>query len=356
MKTPVEPVRAGTPEAAEWLGLVQRVYPDRRFRGGQGRHEVPLLAGTHPLSAGLDFNPLLVRDREGRGIGRCAVTFRTDSPVAYLGLLEFTDPAAAPALFAAAETLAAERGCRAIRGPFEPDYWVGYRLKLDHFDVPPFFGEPFNRPEYPAAWEAAGYAAAERYRSTVLFSPQVPAEGPFSRSTLERRLDSAGVELRPLGRQFADLLPLVHQLVMDRFAVMSEFHPLEFDQFEALMRPLGQVLDRQASQVAWAGDQLVGFAAAMPDFGRSLDSGTARAAALLAGRLRPRALIGAYLAVDDAYRGLGPALTLPGLERAARLGVPGIGALMHHAAPTASYLPDQVSRTHNYAIFHKTLS
>jgi hypothetical protein len=65
------------------LGLVQRLYPDRRFRGGQVRHEDPLLKRTHPLSTGLNSNPLLVRDRDGRGIGRCAVTFWTDSPIAY---------------------------------------------------------------------------------------------------------------------------------------------------------------------------------------------------------------------------------------------------------------------------------
>jgi hypothetical protein len=353
----VRPVRAGTAAAAEWLGLVQRVYPDRRFRGGQPRHEAALLAGNHPISPTLDFEPLLAVDRDGRAVGRCAVALRPGAPEAQLGFFEYTEPAAAPALFAAAETLAAERGRAAVRGPFDPDYWVGYRLKLDQFDVPPFLGEPYNRPEYPSAWEAAGYEVAGRYQSTVLRAPRTSAPGQFNKADLWRRLAAAGVELRPLGRQFDQVLRPIHRLVMDRFALMTEFHPLTFEQFEALMGPMGQILDRQASQLAWAGDQLVGFAAVTPDLGRSLDSSAVRALAAVArGRLRPRALIGAYLAVDSAYRGLGPALAVPGLERAARLGAHAIGALMHESAPTARYLPDQVIRVHNYAVYQKALT
>ncbi|MDR2373602.1 MAG: hypothetical protein LBD77_05800 [Bifidobacteriaceae bacterium] len=348
---------AGSSTGAEWRGLVERVYPDRRFRGGQAHHEAALLASRHPLSADLDFRPLLAVDRHGRAAGRCAVCFRSGSSVARLGFFECLDLAAAPALLAAAEALAADRGALAIRGPFDPDYWVGYRMKLDHFDVPPFFGEPFNRPEYPGLWEASGYEVTGRYHSSVVARPRVPADGPWRPAAVRAHAQANGVEVRPLGLGFEAALAAIHGLVMDRFAIMAEFHPLTFDQFAALLRPLGRLLDRRASQLAWADERLVGFAAVTPDFGRSLDSGPARAlAAIFARRLRPGALICSYLAVDRAYRGLGPALTLPGLARAARLGVPAIGALIHEDAPTAHYLPDQITRSHHYALYSKSLA
>ncbi|MDR2565290.1 MAG: hypothetical protein LBC97_04385, partial [Bifidobacteriaceae bacterium] len=341
----------GEAAAAHWLGLLRRVYPDWRFRGGQPRAEAALLSGRHPLLDGLDFQPLLAVDRHGVAVGRCAVSFREGSPVARLGFLECLHLAAAPALFAAAETAAAQRGCATVRGPFDPDYWVGYRLKLDHFEAPPFFGEPYNRPEYPELWEAAGYEVAERYQSSVLARPQVPADGAWGPAKLRAHAEAAGVELRPLGRRFTDALQPIHSLVMDRFAVMPEFHRLEFDQFAALMGPLGSVLDRRASQLAWSGDRLVGFSAVMPDFGRRLDSGSARALAAALIRLpRPGALVASYMAVDSAYRGLGPALMLPALSLAAARRVAAIGALIHEGAPTAAYLPDQITRVHHYAL------
>jgi GNAT superfamily N-acetyltransferase len=355
----VELVRAGSPEAAAWLGLVDRVYPDRRFRGGQARHEAAVLAGRHPLSAGLELKAFLALDRHGSAVGRCAVSRRADSPVARLGFFECAEPSAAPALFAAAEAWAAGQGCAAVRGPFDPDYWVGYRLKLDHFDVPPFFGEPYNRPEYPGLWEAAGYEVVDRYQSNVVLRPRTLAQGMWSRDYLLARVRDAGVTVRPMGRDFGSALRPIHELVMDRFAVMPEFHPLSFDQFAALMGPMGSVLNRQASQLAWSGDKLVGFAAAAVDFGRSLEAGPVRAlTALAAGRLRPRGLIASYMAVDSAYRGcgLGAALALASLEWSARRRVPAIGSLIHEGAPTARYLADQVSRVHHYALYEKPLT
>jgi hypothetical protein len=348
---------SGRAAAADWLRLVRRVYPDWRFRGGQPRAEAALLSGRHAISNGLDLHPLLAVDRHGLAVGRCAVSFREGAPAAQLGFLECLDLAAAPALFAAAEDLAAEKGRTTIRGPFDPDYWVGYRLKIDHFDVPPFLGEPYNRSEYPKAWEAAGYQVVERYQSSVMARPQVPGGGPWDQAELRARTEAAGVEVRPVGGRFAAVLRPIYGLVMDRFAVMPDFHRLEFDRFAALMRPLGLVVDRRASQLAWSGDRLIGFSAVVPDFGRRLASGLPRAVATVATRLpRPSALIAAYLAVDSAYRGLGPALMLPALRRAAARRVAAVGALIHEGAPTASYLKDQITRVHHYALYQKALT
>jgi GNAT superfamily N-acetyltransferase len=355
VKCKVTTVGEDAAAAAEWLALPRRACHDFRFRGGQPRHEPALLRGDHPLSADLEFTALLAWRRQ-TAIGRCALAHRPGEAVARLGLFEVLEDAAAPALFEAAEELAATWGCVAVRGPFDPDYWVGYRMRLDHFEVAPFFGEPSNPPRHPRLWETAGYSLTQRYSSSILGRPATPTGGRWSLAAQRDHLDSLGVEIRPLGQSFDSVLPAIHRLVSARFAVMPEFHPLPFGRFVALTHGLGRLADRRATALAWANGRLVGFSLVVADYGRWLDAGKLAAAlALTRHRLHSPAYVCPYLAVDQSYHGVGPALALHGLDYCARRRSVAIGALIHSSAPTAGYFGDQVTRVHHYGLFEKPL-
>jgi hypothetical protein len=343
----VRPV-AGANDRAAWLDLPRRVYPDWRFRGGQPRHERALLAGTHPLSPDLEMTALLAHTRRGP-VGRCAVTLRDGDPVARIGFFECLDLRAGPVLLDAAEAWAAGRGRVIVRGPFDPDFWVGYRMRLDHFGTPPFFGEPYNRPEYPGIWHDAGYDVVQRYSSRIVTPDAVRNASRAGASAPDL---PPGVEIRPLGRRVGPVFGPIRDMIQGRFSLMAEFQPIRPEQFDALMRPLGALLDPRGTQIAWEGDTVVGFATVTPDFGRWLDRGPVRAR--LGGvrhRTRSRAYVATYMAT--VRPGIGRALIARGLAYAAGRGATGIGALIHESAPTRGYFPDVVSRRHHYAVFAK---
>jgi hypothetical protein len=144
-------------------------------------------------------------------------------------------------------------------------------------------------------------------------------------------------------------------MVVERFAVMDEFQPINEGQFDALIGPLGAVLDRRGTQVAWAGDDLVGFATMTPDFGRCLDAGGWRARmAVLRHRTRNDAYVATYMATSR--RGIGQALAARCLAYAAGRGSGTIAGLIHQSAPTNTYFPGAAANTHHYALFSKSLA
>ncbi|MDR1442450.1 MAG: hypothetical protein LBJ02_08725 [Bifidobacteriaceae bacterium] len=358
----VDGVTPNSPEAAEWLGLLARRYPDWRWRGGSPRDEADLLEGRHFLSPGLEFVPLLAR-RGTEAVGRCAVTFYRSGPAAYLGFFECLDLSAAPALFDSAKEMATRRGATELIGPVDASFWLGYRMKLDHFDARPYFGEPYNRPEYPDLWSEAGFSITDRYSST--FYPWVPPavmrEAGWDPDGAQRRSSELGVELRPLRpREFDWAAGQIFELVMALYAGLPAFRPLPKESFLRLFGALKHVLDYQATTVGVAGGRIVGFATYAPDYGRGLDvtgpGATLRAALTLARyRLRSQRYVCHYMGVERKYHGLGPLLVTCGTAALGRRGASGIGSLIHESVPTSSYFAGAITESHNYALWSARL-
>jgi hypothetical protein len=367
----VERVAPGGQSAAEWLRLLMRCYPDRRFRGGQPRDEPALLAGRHLLSQQFEFAPLLAKSPRGDGLGRCALAFYDHETTAYLGFFECLETSAAAPLFEAARAAAAERGVRRLVGPVDASFWLGYRMKLDHFQDAPYFGEPYNHPHYPELWSNAGFRITERYSSTIYETTSGAALGGLGLDPagLAKKEAELGVTIRPLRRsEFDWAVGQIFDLVMTRYAGLPEFRPLKREHFEALFGSLKHVLDYGATMIGVVSGRIVGFATSTPDYGRALDVAVADAGARVAAgartvaawrqgvsvvrhRLGSRRYICHYMAVAADYHGLGPVLAdawgLVILRR--RAGA--IGSLIHESVPTSGYRSGAIVATHSYALW-----
>ena len=89
------------------------------------------------------------------------------TPVGALGFYECVDdPSASGRLFdAGVEWLQAKGEVRRIWAPMNFDLWHGHRCMTRGFEYAPYYGEPRNKPYYPAQFEGYGFAVRKRWSS-----------------------------------------------------------------------------------------------------------------------------------------------------------------------------------------------
>ncbi|NRN27456.1 hypothetical protein [Photorhabdus heterorhabditis] len=87
---------------------------------------------------------------------------------AFFGFWETdNDIASNTMLFSTLEQWTKKNGAHNLYGPINFSTFGHYRVRLDHFDVPPFENEPYNPPYYSLLLEKLGFNT--RYRYTSLF-------------------------------------------------------------------------------------------------------------------------------------------------------------------------------------------
>ncbi len=111
---------------------------------------------------------LFLARRDGRPAARIAITVsqahadRWGERVAFFGFFEASDPEAAAAVFAEAESYCAAEGVTAIEGPFNPCHYSELGMLDDTFDRPPSFFQTYNPSWYNAQLAALGYGMESR--------------------------------------------------------------------------------------------------------------------------------------------------------------------------------------------------
>jgi hypothetical protein len=328
-----------------------------RWRSASLAVERSLLRGTHPLSPGLTVLPHVVY-QGGRPVGRCALTLPAaeSDPPAFLGFFECIDnQPVADQLFAWARDTARQAGYRQLVGPVDASFWLGYRMKLDHFTSKPYFGEPHNPSYHPRLWADAGWEVTQRYSSTIY---QVPPPD-YTVARYEERLTTAtarGHTIEPLDpTQWATVLPQVHELVMRLYAPMPYFHPLSVDQFTTMFGALRQIAPPGLTTLAWQGENLAGFSIVLPDYG---DLPNRRLTPTTLGpiqwtRRHPHRVVAAYMGASEP--GLGSAMAVRLIDQARHHQLQVVGSLIADGTPSQLYAPDMVTTRHHYALWSTPL-
>ncbi|WP_036770366.1 hypothetical protein [Photorhabdus australis] len=119
-------------------------------------------------------------------------------PAAFFGFWETDhDLASNTMLFNALEQWAKKNGARNLYGPINFSTFGHYRVRLNHFDVPPFEHEPYNLPYYSLLLEGLGFGT--RYRYTSLFDDTQAIANNFRQDYLRaQKLPDPQATLFPL--------------------------------------------------------------------------------------------------------------------------------------------------------------
>jgi len=230
----------------------------------------------------------------GRVVARAVATVngalrnRDGTQVGAVGFFEAADDyaAAAEVLGAAVEWLRAAHGIRCIRAPLNFDIWHGYRLMTRGFERERFFGEPCNKPYYPAFFERFGFAVCRRWNSFEL-PGSLPAAAMASPDGLSwRDFLARGYRFEPFGRRpFDEGLALLHDVLTQSFASFPGYTPISLPEFRELMSLARHVLHPRCSTFVFdKAGSLVGFAAVLVDVADAVRAMNGHSS--LAGRLR----------------------------------------------------------------------
>jgi len=291
---------------------------------------------------------LEVRDVSGQLQARCSLwwksTLRVDGrPAGLIGNYDATDAEAAATLLRQACDQLRDHGCTLVVGPMDGSTWGSYRFVTGGTDDPPFFLEPSHPPEWPAHFEAAGFAPLARYYSTITDD----LDGPDPKTDrAEERLAASGCLIRHLDLSRLDEeLRSIHRVTLDAFQHAFLYQPISFDAFAAAQAKLAPLLRPELVLMAERNGELVGFVFAIPDIlqaqrGLAPDTVIIKTLAVLPGR---------------AQAGLGVVLVRR-LHRAAReLGFRRvIHALMHEANSSQNICCHASRLLRQYTLFART--
>lgn len=192
------------------------------------------------------------------------------TPVGTIGFFECIDDlgVAQELLSAAVTWLQRYCGIRRIWGPMNFDIWHGYRLMTRGFDENTFYGEPYNKPYYPAFFHRFGFTERKHWYSVEL----------SGRETLERMIALGGTRYEQLVergyrfdhlnmRRFREGMCTLHAVLTQSFCGFLGFTPISCDDFERLFATSRRMFDpRLCIFVYDENDRLAGFAGAFRDF------------------------------------------------------------------------------------------
>jgi hypothetical protein len=193
------------------------------------------------------------------------------APVGAVGFFEAADDyaAAADVLGAAVDWLRTAHGIRRIRGPLNFDIWHGYRFMTRGFERERFFGEPSNKPYYPAFFERFGFSVCWRWNSFEL-PGSLPAAG-LSSTRGPSWLDfvARGYRFEPFGRRpFHQSVALLHDVLTRSFASFPGYTAIALPEFQGLMSLGRHVLHPRCSTFVFdEKGALAGFSAVLVDVG-----------------------------------------------------------------------------------------
>ena len=249
-----------------------------------------------------------------------------------------------PLLSSACEILRVRRVGIAI-GPVNGNTWEKYRFVTWSDGSPSFFLEPESPPEWPAAWENAGFSVLARYNSTERRNLDEYAE--YGQRHLPK-LKARGV--RVLGvtpDDFEVTLRRVYPLVREAFARNFLYKPLELDEFLALYRPAAALVDPRFCRVVEMDGEIIAFVFAYVDpieRARTGRPGTVVVKTLAARASMRTAFAGALLAIE-----IDLAAKEIGAERV-------VNALMHESSRSLKMAARFGSVLRRYALYARALS
>lgn len=264
----------------------------------------PQAAANEPFDGG---ERVVVRDGGEGPVARCALYSVTDLHGApglsgLIGRYECSDREAGIELLRHACTTLVDRGAKRVIGPMDGSTWARYRLVLppDSAEAgangPPFLGEPWNPPDYPDHFAAAGFNECGRYESRLLQiaggepsrdfegSAGTPPEGITGRRIAIRALELARLD---------DELRSVFEFCLAAFADNPYYAPTTYEAFRATLGGVQAILDPDLVLLAHnPARKLVGLVLTYPDV-LALESG------------RPTRVVVKTLATGPDARGIG---------------------------------------------------
>lgn len=243
-------------------------FPDqlylKRERMRDKQTEAALLRNRHCLSGTAEVWGILVFNREEKPVGRCMASFYDGDDYGFFGFFEcIENQEVCHRLVGAVAKLAKQRNRTRLVGPVDVSFWMNYRLKIDHFGNP-HTAEPYNKEYYFRLLQAEGFSVTEEYISDIY--SVITVSDKYS-ERLEKQM-SEGYELRsPVKREYKSCLKEIYHLLTENCKNFPVYKDITEKQFLTLFSGWKSMLDLKLVKLAYREGRLVGFCAAIPNYG-----------------------------------------------------------------------------------------
>jgi GNAT superfamily N-acetyltransferase len=223
------------------------------------------------------------------------------APPGFFGFFECIDEdLTAARLLRTAEGWLAERGCRIIRGPYNPSANDEAGILFEGFQTRPSLMEGHNPPYYSRFFDCNGY---HHYQDLDARLYRVPAkmrdvsEGlPARLCEVTRRVAKRpDLVIRPFQtKRWNAEIHLACDIYNAALANLPDFLPVPFEEFSKLAESFRPILQPDLALIAEVAGKPVGYALALPDANEALQS--------LNGRLGPLNMLRLWWGVRNSTR------------------------------------------------------
>lgn len=337
----------------DFLRLPQKLYSGA-FAMQNPEQERELLQNRHVLSGYFSFFGFVCYCNS-RPVARWALSIPPQENTCYLGFFECLPEheACAPQLFAHARAFARSQNMERICGPVNGSFWLGYRMKVDHFTEPPFFSEPYNLPSYPKLWEDNGFSVCGRYLTNISNRVETGSKANSRYQNRMQQFTKQGYRIcSPSKKEFSALLHEVYHLIMPLYTDFPVFQKLKQDDFIAAYSSLGAILDYSLTQIAYYKDKPVAFFIVTPNYGNSLRRQNFRALpGYLYKKYFSKQFIVLYMGVLPQHHGLGTAFLHKFSQQIGRTKSTAIGSMIQEGKVSAGYGKSMVTSRNHYVLY-----
>jgi GNAT superfamily N-acetyltransferase len=214
--------------------------------------------------------------REKRVVGRVAAIIDRahnafhGEDAGFFGFFECDDDiAVAEVLLTRARHWAFQRGARFLRGPVNPSTNYECGMLIDGFDSDPMVMMTYNPPYYPSFMDRLGLRKAK----DLLAYDSTPNHVQLEKieHAAERVLKKAGVQVRPINMKAFDReVARIWEIYSAAWSRNWGFVPMSREEFFQMGKEMKQILKPDLVLVGEIGEQMIGFALALPDINQAL--------------------------------------------------------------------------------------
>ena len=314
------------------------------------------LTGTHTLSKYFTLDKFLIYDNN-KPVGRFAITVYPDDDTAYIGFYEcFDDDNTAKFLFEEAEAFCRKKGYKKIVGPVDGSFWQKYRLKINMFDLPPYTGEPYNKPYYYKQFTDNGFNVCEHYTSNRFHAIDESYTNEKYKDRYKEFLKNGYRIESPTQDNFDSIVDEVYYMITELYSDFPIFKALSIEDFREIYHSYKLIMNMSMTKIAYYNDKAVGFYISIPDYSNRVYHATLLDLPKIMNiKKSPKQYVMLYMGVRPQHKGLGKALVYSIMQELAKNNLPSIGALARDGKPTQKYVSEEVTGVYEYVLLEKVL-
>lgn len=342
----------------DFLLLPKLLYDKKTYTQNEAV-EREIIEETHVLNKYFTLTKLITYNEIGKVCGRCVITIYHNTDIAYIGYFECVDDAeCSKSLFDKVDECVKSAGIHKILGPINTSFWIGYRLKTDHFDKAPYTGEPYNKPYYEEMFLDSGYRISEKWVSNIF--KKLPLS--FNKNNVyKERLKKAENKnyklLSPSPKDFDKTLDIVYELISETFKEFTAFSEITREDFKEIFKDYKYILDYHFVKIAYLNMEPVAFSIVIPNYKNLLFGKLTlfKKIRVLLKKIRSNNYVSLYMGVKKEHRGLGKALAQYIIKNTYIRRSGCVGALITEGKITEKYGENQINDKFGYILLEKEL-